>query len=326
MSFMPRFFLFLLFLSLVLISTAGYAISIRDYIVGYEDKFIDSTEGPGARVLDLDSDGSVVVNTIYEVPTVKSFSLLFWAVDLYKIEDDKAVDLFAFTNECDIYKKYYSDEIEWASIRDATKEYLLANKDDFPTHFEFAIPLKLKDYDERKKIFLLQDDYQISSVRRFEVFARDFSDKPCIPYINVASTYPRSLVLEFSRPLSILGVPMTFDDANAYIKEKRKNAKLSIGGGSPSMESVYFARNALLVLKVKIFTHGRFLGVNNYRVQAVQMLAVLEGYDIYDDVDRGNLLFSEQYVTKTNKKSVSLGLAEQIKILKAKAAGDGILH
>ncbi len=321
-----RFLSTFLILCTFFVADVSYGSSISDYIVGYEDKLTPYDVGPGARVIHYDERGGIVKQNIYEDPTNKALSLLYWAVDLYKLEDDKAIDLFVFTNECDIYKKYNNDQIEWEGVRDATRQYLAANKEDFPTSFEFEIPLLMDEYDNRKGTFLIREEFQISSVRRFEVFSSNFTAVPCIDIVSKAKIYPRAVVLEFSRPLTLIGVPMSYDVAKSYIKRKLDIARAKTYAGDPHENTVRKTRTALLVLKVKIFTHGRFLGVNHYDLDSVQMLAVLEGYDVYDDQSRERLLYSQNYVSNSSNKIIFLGLKEQIEILKEKAAGKGMLH
>lgn len=325
-----RLFSKILFLGLSLTLFGGFLhakeVSVEDYIIGYEDKFIPHNIGPGAKILSFDDEGNVVQENIYEIPTTKALSLLYWAVGLYKLEDDNAVDLFVFTNECEIYKRFNNDEFEWAKVREATRDYLSANKDDFPTRFEFIIPLKFKIYDERKRVFIVQDDFKISSVRRFEVFATDFYEDLCTRAFTKNQAYPQAIVLEFSRPLSVMSVPVSPSAAKDYIQRKLKDAVGSSYSGAPSSSLVADKRTAFLFLKVKVFTHGRFMNTNNYHLRGVQMLAVLEGYDIYEDASKERLLYSRDFVSTSGKLALNVGLKEQIEALKVKSEGKGILH
>lgn len=303
--------------------------SISDYIIGYEDKLIPHDEGPGAKRIFKDTSGKVVSDKIYEVPTVQALSLMYWGVGLYKPADDKAVDLFVLTNECDIYKKYISNDLQWKDIREATRNYIIANKSEFPTSFEFVIPLMLDNYDEKKSLFFLNDSSRINSVRRFEVFATNYQYVPCVKSIPKFDQYPRALVLEFSRPLNLTSIPMSEDVAKDYIASVYKKAEQRNylkPGESPNDYMIRRERTAFLVLKVKIFTHGRFLGVNNYHVQSVQMLAVLEGYEVYDNIARDRLLYSQSFISNRGNSGIAEELSEQFKILEEMAAGKGILN
>ncbi|MGH1455361.1 MAG: DUF4852 domain-containing protein [Alphaproteobacteria bacterium] len=300
--------------------------NVEDYIVGYEDKFLSSDDGPGAKVIGEFGDAVSNVN-VYETPTNQALSLLYWAVGLYKFEDDKAVDLFASINECAIYKEYYTDEFEWSKIRVATRKYLENNSADFPTRFEFAIPIKLKEYDLRKEMFSLAEGYEIISVRRFEVYSTDYKDKLCIITQRFSETYPRVVVLEFSRPFTLTGIPMKPDVANDYVKRRYAMALKAYNvSDSPPMSMVYKYRDAILNLKVKIFTNGKLLGTNSRDLQAVQMLGILEGFDVYEDTTKENLMFSQNYITTKDRNKLYMGLQEQYEILKEKSKGAGVLH
>ena len=264
---------------------------------------------------------------IYEEPTVKNYSYLFWAVNMYKFEDDEAVDEFMRINECEIFKNYASDELEWKQIREATREFLRDNKEDFPTRFEFMMPLKLLDYDEERQAFEIQDEFKIESLRRFEFFSKDFNMHPCSKDHIVARGYPRVLVLEFSRPFNLVHVPMQRSVALDYIKRKMDlfHKKYEVQQ-TRTRARMYAMRDATLVMKVKIFSYGKMLGVNNYGYGVVQMMGVLEGFEIYETSEKQNLFFAQNYVTAQSKGKLDKHLKAQYELLMQKHKGEGLFH
>ena len=296
-----------------------------DYLLeNYTDKYqkSDNTSNATRKVT-----GSETPNRyIYETPTVKALSYLFWAVGLYKLEDGNAVDEFMRVNECEMYKNFYSDEIEWKEIKEATRSFLRDNRTDFPTRFEFIMPLKLGDYDEKRKAFEIQDSYKIKSLRRFELYATDYKKPPCIKEHDVGKGYPRSIILEFSRPFMLTHVPLKQSEALNYIKRKLTVLKTSYNERFQTKERMYFLRDAYLVINVKVFTYGKMLGTNLRKIQTVQMMGVLEGYEIYEDIGKKNMFFAQNYVTTRSKGKLDQRLNAQYKLLRAQHEADGILR
>jgi len=231
---------------------------LESILNGYEDKYYNHDEGPGAT--HTSEDGRSGSKYIYETPTVAALSHLFWAVNLYKTSNDWAVDEFLKLNECELYQVYGADDFEWKSIRDASRAFIRQNHKDFPTRFAFIIPLKLGDYIEEEGAFEVQEDFEIVSLRRFEVFAKDYRKKGCTYEYNPLSGFPRALVLEFSRPFTLVSVPVSKKVATDYIRRKSRLLRKYHDGRSMTKSVVFDARDAYLLLKVKVFTHGKFLG------------------------------------------------------------------
>lgn len=303
---------------------SGATFAQLEFLQGYEDKYIDHDEGPGAEKVFSAIENSTS-SYVYEIPTLKALSHLYWALNLYSLDDDEAVDEFMRHNECEIYQNFSSDEFEWAEIRNATRDFIRENKHDFPTRFQFMIPIKLQDYDSRREAFEVQDEYKINSIRRFEVYAQNFRAKTCTDDQKISDGYPRSLVLEFSRPFSLTHVPMGEEVANEYIKKNLEKLK-RYDPAARVKARMYSLRDAYLVIKVKIFAHGKFLGPNIYRLPVVQMLSILEGYEVYEDRYQQNLFFAESYVTNKDKGKLNIKLQDEYDTLLKRSKGKGIFH
>ncbi len=295
-----------------------------DYLNGYEDKLISNTKDLSAHKLG-ELEKIIGRSYMYEEPTNRSIAHLLWAVSYFHYEDTWAIDEFMKVNECPIYKNFAADEFEWEKIRGATQEYLKSNKNQFPTRFQFMMPIKLGDYDEKRKAFKVQDTHKIESLRRFEVFTKDHTAMPCSKMDRIKSGYPRAIILEYSRPFNLTFVPTPEQLASDFIKLSRQNYKKNFGTRNMTKKSLYNVRNAYLVMKVKIFTHGKSTGTNASGLPSVQMMGVLEGYDVYADQQKEILLYSEAYVTNKNKGRLNAKLEEQYTILREKTKGAGIL-
>jgi|GEM_PF-1127915 len=291
----------------------------------YTDKYIQSDNENNATKSSKGYGASK--RYMYEEATVKNLSHLYWAVNLYKFEDDKAIDEFMRLNECEIYKNYSTDELEWSEIRNASRDFLRDNKRDFPTRFEFTIPLKLEDYEKKRQAFQIQDEFKIDSLRRFEVYAIDFHQhRPCTEDHKIDKGYPRVLVLEFSRPFSLTYVPMSQDMATDYTRRKMEPVNIRYAGSRRTRARILTYRDAYVILKVKIFTHGKFLAKTGYDANSVQMMGVLEGFEIYEDKNKERLLYEQNYVTSQGKGKLDEHLKAQYELLRRKHKGGGLFH
>ena len=85
-------------------------------------------------------------------------------------------------------------------------------------------------------------------------------------------------------------------------------------------------RNAYIVMKVKFFTHGKVIETQYAGSRTIQLMSVLEGYDIYEDINRQRLIHSENYVSYKKSKKLNVKLRDQYDILTKKSEGRGIFH
>ena len=191
---------------------------------------------------------------LYEKPTMKFLSNLFWSLGWADLENNEHIDHYLRITECEIYRKFVSSEFEMKEIRDATRKFIVDNRSDFPTRVELVQELALRDYDMKRRAFKIDPRYQIQSIRRFELITKD-------DYLNgicgargasSISTFPLGLVLEFSRPFTLTYVPAPPEVALEYIDEKDKIFQ-KIMDKAKNLEKVYEFRKAYLVLYAKAF-------------------------------------------------------------------------
>ena len=108
---------------------------------------------------------------IYEELTMDKLSQLYWAMsaEMLDIDDDSDIDHFLRINECDIYRDYSHNEFEWKGVREAGRDFIRKNIDEFPVRFVIMQPILLSDYEFEKEGFNVQEDYKIDNVKRFVV-------------------------------------------------------------------------------------------------------------------------------------------------------------
>ncbi len=267
---------------------------------------------------------------LYESPVIKTFAYLHWAISMLDIKDDENIDTFLKITECDIYRKYKADEFEWEKIRSATRDYLNNNKADFPVRFELGVPLKLGEYNKEKSYFEIQKSSQVKSVRLFEMVATDSWSPLCGDPRAYIGKYYNGLILELSRPFSLTSVPVDNEKAQKIIEEKNviyQEYLKKLTDPKFDQQMLLDLRDAYLYMYIKIFTYkGPYEGpVDEKRLALGQALAVVEGFEIFEDRERKNLLYSRNYITKRDQQKESQELEKEIKIVKEKIKNKGIL-
>ena len=248
-----------------------------------------------------DEDDKPPKNRFYERLTIENLSRTYWALSKFELTNDEAVDFYAMINECDIYKEFSANEFEWASIREATRNYIEANKKNFPLRYEIIQPLKLGEYNKQEEAFEIQDEYKIQGVRRFEVATENFYDTICgfdrSGYGRNIPGYPRSVIVELSRPIALVRIPMSPEKAEEYLEEKTKGKNLNTNA-ERNREQILDLREVFMSMKVKLFSYRKDVTLKGAQTQHAEVLAILERIEIYSDMNKKNLLYSEDYTRK----------------------------
>ena len=268
---------------------------------------------------------------IYESPNIKTFSYLHWSASILDIKDDENIDFFLKITECELYKRFRADEFEWARIRDATRDYIEENKLDFPVRYEIVIPLKMGEYNKEKSYFELNTENAVKSVRLVEMMATDiFFRDICGDESRDIGNYYRGFILELSRPFSLQVVPAENDTAQRIITEKNKQYQdylKTIHNPHFSQSELFKLREAYAFVYVKIFTYkGQYPERTNEGYYLGQLLGVVDGYEIFEDITRKKLLYSRSYITKRDHEKESENLKKEIEVLKLRIKDKGILY
>ena len=253
----------------------------------------------------------------YDDISIEKLSKLYWKIQKLDINNDTHVDNFLFINECDIYSDYYYNELEWGHVRDQAKAFIAENVETFPVRFKFVQPLRFGEYDPESQIFNILPQFQIKGYRKFEVLSSDWGDRICTQQgPRDIEGYPRILMVEFTQPLTLRGVPMKPRAAEKYIDEKMELFD-ALPEEKKSKDVVFEFREAYMVMKMKIFSYKGERNIENGYMRA-SVYGMLEGYEIYGDADLTNLIFFENYVRKAAEKPVNVRLQEQYEALRRK--------
>ncbi len=254
----------------------------------------------------------------YDDITLDKLSKLYWRMNKFDINDDTAVDNFLKINECDIYKEYIFNELEWKGVRERARNHLRENVESFPDRFKFEQPLRLGDYDPASKTFSIMPDYQIDGIRKFEVFSNDMDERHCkednYNRIYDIEGYPNALLVELNQPLNLTSVLVKESTASRYIEEKM-NAFMQLHESRRQRDVMYSLRDAYVVMKIRVFSYKGTEQIHNGRQRAT-VYAMLEGYEIYADSEHEQLLYFENFIRKSEEKPFDVRLKEQFDKLK----------
>lgn len=235
----------------------------------------------------------------YETPSLASLSRLYWAISKMDINNDVHVDNFMLINECGLYKDFYHNELEWGGIRDAAREHIKGSVGSFSTHLEYLQLIHLGDYDSANQSFEIYQEDKILGGRSFEILARDIDDNVCSKQMNVIEGYPKGLYIELNRPVVLDRIVVPRAAAEKYIEEKLKIFN-SIAPVSQTKKKLYETREAYLVMRVNIIAYDQDTSIKSggREVNLAKVYAILDGYSVYSDKEKRNLLFSETYGTE----------------------------
>ena len=240
-------------------------------------------------------------NEEYVEATLENFSRAYWRFRKFDIEDREAIDNYMRINECDLYKEYYHNEFEWSGIRQATKEFLIANKKKFPENFQFVQPISLGEYDFKKQGFNVAKEYSLNGVKRFEIASKTVGVDVCGDKMPI-NNYPKVIALELTRPLTFDFFEVDPALAEEILAEKMEDYE-NLPAANKTRQTFLSAREVVMVAKVKMFAYKPedFQSRDGYFL--AKMLGILEEIEVYADADRKQLLYRKDLRRKKRTKT-----------------------
>ena len=249
---------------------------------------------------------------IYEVPTVRKLAYMYWAINKMDIEDDEQIDRFMLITECSMYQTYRNQEFEWKKIRDAARQFIRDNKSSFPVRFEYVQSLGADYYDEDRQAFKIVNRDAILSTRSFEAMAKDASQPVCGNIsVNGKNGYETGVIFQLNRPITLQYIPMTKEKAEKFmqnIANKIKNMSQSRRAAAESNLKQFY-----LVMDIKAFAYKQTVSGSQFNTAVAEIYSVLEGYEIYSDFDRKNLIYKMEFKKKNMNKKVLDEISDNFK-------------
>ncbi len=217
--------------------------------------------------------------------TPQSLADLYWRLQVFDSGDNRAIDNYMLINECDIYQDNFNNDFEWNKIREAAKQHIKQNKNDFSTKFEFFVPVHLGRYDTEKKGFDLVDDTGYRNIRRMEVNSYVRTDEIC-GESRAIKDYPMAVLFILEEALTYVFSEVDEHVAQAYILRKQKEIlDLPI-----DLRQRRYERTAYLRFRLDIEEYQGNI-ISGSDTLAV-LKAELDGVDLFEDAKGKRLLSS----------------------------------
>lgn len=255
------------------------------------------TRGP--EVDDFGAGAPIDVITVrtdkddYIDPNMQNMSKLMWQMGVLDLSDNIAIDNYLMINECELFLRYYNNDIEWEKIREAAREMLNNTMQTFPTKFEILVPIKLDRYNPEKQYFELEETSKMVNVRRLDIRMNQ-KREVCNERGREIRGYPRSIILTLNRPFSFSRVPVGKALAELYIEE----ARIAYENVPLKLQPQLYERTAFMRAKVNITSFKEAIQGRQGEMQAV-VIGQLEGVEIYADVHKEKLMYREDKKPKS---------------------------
>lgn len=171
---------------------------------------------------------------LYSPTTPEYLAKSYWLLNNLDIQSDENIDQYLMITECDLYLQYYTNDIEWNKIREATRGFINLNKENFPRRFEFIQPIYLGRYDPKSQTFDINKNSQINGILQVQVSGNSPRSYKCLDTTAYnPSLFPINAALKLSRPLTYLSVHAQPDIAQEYLNYIAEN-KLNDSFGRPA--------------------------------------------------------------------------------------------
>ena len=253
-------------------------------------------------------------DSAYLDPTFENLSKLYWAIGMLDMADNEAVDDFTMIHECEMYLKYYHDDLEWRKIREAMRQKLGSELSRYPRKYEVVMPISVGQYDPEKQEFDINEGSALNEVVRLDVFYNDLREVCGIR--SSLDKYPINLLLLFDQPLSISKIPVSQTMARAYLDEtKEQFANLSLRGQYSN-----YKRIAYVDLKFTVLQYKDTVAIDTGTRAAV--FTRVNRYDIYANEDDVTPLYSKDFDAERAANKAAAAKGSTSKAVTAPAAAN----
>lgn len=221
----------------------------------------------------------------YVTPTFKRLSQLYWALAVFDLGDNQAIDNYLKIHECELYNKYFSSDFELIDLRAATRASIVQNMATFHKKFEVLLPLGLGRYDTGTEKFKILEDSVFMGSKRLEISGNRSSEAICGNQYAIEG-YPKDFILSLSRPFLLTDLPLSPEVAQKFIEESQNPAKKNQFHYSLSP----LGRVVYLRLKISISQFRSYYKPQDMPIVA-DLFGSIDGYEIYADREKTILLY-----------------------------------
>ncbi len=237
----------------------------------------------------------------YVDPTYQNLAKLYWALGILDVNNAKLIDNFIAITECEMYKTYVNNDLEWNEIRQATRDHLRNNYKTFPTNFKITIPLFLGSYNFEEEYFDVdQKASSIDSARKIETVY--YTKLATCGLSGEIEGYPRNLILYLNRPFSLPRLPIEKELARLFLddinsEETQRINKLL----NPNTTGDSTNRMGYLELMFRVHSYKESSNTSSGMLKAV-VFAQIDYIKVYADFEKEKLLFKKDMYEEERRK------------------------
>lgn len=229
----------------------------------------------------------------YERATYERLSKLYWALAMFDLKDNQAIDQYLMINECDLYMKFYNDDLALEDLRNVTRDSIVHNLIKATRTYEIVMPVGLDRYNKGTRRFRIDPSSTFVGTKKLEVTLNTLPRRICGKQ-GPLQKYPWNFIVAFSRPFTLTEIPLPPEQAQELIDytkeefEKGVNGKLFQYRGLSEFSRIVFLRLKITMSQFKEF--GK-----NYGDETVPVIfATIDGFQIYGDVEKTKLLYDQE--------------------------------
>lgn len=272
-----------LFRFLLLILIGAFFVSP---VFAQEDEYL-----PNRTMLDAAMEREItIVKDAYKgkfkLPTLQNLSALYWKLGVFDESDIKAIDNYMKINECEIFKTYYNDDIEWHDIRKVALQKISKDAKEISTKFQFTLPIYLSDYDAQRGGFEIVNNSSFPNLKRME-FMSPYNREVYCDEKNGIPDYHTDVFLIFKEQLDYTFLDLDSHIAQAFIlKQNRMMENMPDSYQSQNQDRIAYAR-----IRMNIQQYQGTIESRNFTKMAI-LFGEIEGLDVFEDQKQNMLLQS----------------------------------
>lgn len=234
----------------------------------------------------------------YVDPSYENLAHLYWNLGMLDINNNQHVDNFLLITECEMYQNYITNDLEWAEIRESSRDFLKKNYKYFPTHFKISIPLYLGRYDSDREIFdVNMEKSAIDAARKIETIY--FTKMVVCGKAGEIEGYPKNLILLLNRPFSLPFVPVEKELARLFLDEANyNNYRRSMAA---AVREDAHERLAVLELMIRVHSYKEVMPTVGGALKTA-VFAQIDYIRVFADFEKEKLLFEKDMFTEQQRR------------------------
>ena len=222
----------------------------------------------------------------YEHPSYEVLVKMLVRFGALDLADDDILDEYAMAEECDLFKKFYSDDFKWNKFRGALRQSLRLNIETFPTTIYYPAVLQFDRYDFKTKTYKFMAAASPLGANSFTLH-----DTPTCGMKKFA-LFPQFFRLLLDRSVELDGLPLSEDDGKILLRHMKDTG---------NTDHLVYARFNMKVVSIAPLIRKRegrrllFVPLTQDPPgPSILFNATLDSIDFYEDKEATKLIYTYQ--------------------------------